>query len=145
MKTTSAEHPEAQQALNEKLEQSGLRATRQRELIYELLLDQPDHPTAEEVFARAKIEMPSISLATVYNCLETFVQCDLVKQVNVDREPMRFCPNLKEHAHFHDLDSGRVFDVDLDAGTIAQLRNVLPTGFDAKSINITFRGTAATR
>jgi Fur family peroxide stress response transcriptional regulator len=86
--------------------------------------------------------MPSISLATVYNCLETFVQCDLVKQVNVDREPMRFCANLKEHAHFHDLHSGRVYDVDLDSRTIAQLRRVLPAGFNAKSINITFRGTA---
>lgn len=145
MKSSPLDHAEARQTLNEKLEESGLRATRQRELIYGLLVDHQDHPTADDIFARAKNEMPSISLATVYNCLDTLVQCDLVKQVSVDREPMRFCPNLKEHAHFHDLSSGRVYDIDLDSRTMAQLRRALPDGFDAKSINVTFRGTAIAR
>jgi Fur family transcriptional regulator, peroxide stress response regulator len=129
--------------LNEKLEQSGLRATRQRELIYDLLLDQRDHPTADEVFARAKAAMPTISLATVYNCLETLVQCGLVRQVNLDREPTRFCPNLKDHAHFHDESTGRVYDVDLDTGSLESLRGLLPSGFEASSVEITFRGRAA--
>ncbi|BET69013.1 hypothetical protein ASA1KI_39310 [Opitutales bacterium ASA1] len=129
-------------ALNEKLGASGLRATRQRELIYHILLDSTDHPSADEVFARAKSEMPSISLATVYNCLETLARCDLVKPVNFEREPTRYCPNLKEHAHFHDIDSGRVFDVELDPETILRLRSSLPRGMDASSIEITFRGSA---
>lgn len=81
-------HP--QSVLSEKLEQSGLRATRQRELIFGVLQEQRDHPTADEVFVRAKAEMPSISLATVYNCLETLAQCNLVKQVNFDRGPTRY-------------------------------------------------------
>lgn len=129
--------------LNQKLGESGLRATKQRELIYDLLLEQRDHPTADEVFARAKTEMPTISLATVYNCLETLVQCDLVKQVNFEREPTRYCPNLKEHAHFHDVTSGHIFDIDLDDQALDGLRKALPQGFDANSVHITFRGTAA--
>jgi len=129
--------------LTETLGQSGLRSTRQRELIYGLLLDQRDHPTADEVFARAKAAMPSISLATVYNCLETLVTCRLVKQVNFERESTRYCPNLKEHAHFHDETTGRVFDVDLDSSTLAALRGLLPNGFEASSVEITFRGQTA--
>ncbi|MGH8017523.1 MAG: Fur family transcriptional regulator [Opitutaceae bacterium] len=128
--------------LNEKLGASGLRATRQRELIFGILRASTDHPTADEVFARAKREMPSISLATVYNCLETLARCDLVKPVNFERESTRYCPNLKEHAHFHDVDSGRVYDIELDASTVARLRKVLPDGFAASSIDITFRGAA---
>ena len=134
---------EQQSALNEKLGQSGLRATRQRELIYGILLEQRDHPTADEVFARAKQEMPSISLATVYNCLETLVGCHLFKQVNFERQPTRFCPNLHEHAHFHDEKTGRVYDIDLDERTLAKLRTVLPEGFEPHAIDITFRGVAA--
>ena len=126
--------------LNEKLGQSGLRATRQRELVYELLLEQRDHPTADEVFARAKRVMPSISLATVYNCLETLAACNLVKQVNLARQPTRFCPNQHEHAHFHDEQTGQVYDVDLDPKTVAKLRAMLPDGFDVSSIDVTFRG-----
>jgi Fur family transcriptional regulator, peroxide stress response regulator len=133
---------DAQTLLNEKLGQSGLRATRQRELIYGILVEQPDHPTADEVFARAKRDIPSISLATVYNCLETLVHCDLVKQVNFERQPTRFCPNTHEHAHFHDEQTGRVFDVDLDARTLAKLKAVLPEGYEANSVHITFRGKA---
>lgn len=137
-------HDEQQNALTEKLGQSGLRATRQRELIYGILLEQRDHPTADEVFARAKVEMPSISLATVYNCLETLVSCHLVKQVNFERQPTRFCPNLHEHAHFHDEQTGRIYDVDLDARVLTRLRDELPEGFEPRAVDITFRGVAAT-
>ena len=137
-------HSESQTALTEKLGQSGLRATRQRELIYGILTEQPDHPTAEDIFARAKRDMPSISLATVYNCLETLVQCNLVKPVNFERQPTRYCPNQREHAHFHDETTGRVLDVALDPTTLTQLRAVLPDGFEATSIEVTFRGRAAT-
>lgn len=135
--------PDHQTALTEKLGQSGLRATRQRELIYGILLEQRDHPTADEVYARAKQAMPSISLATVYNCLETLVGCHLVKQVNFERQPTRFCPNLHEHAHFHDERTGRVYDIDLDDRTLARLRTILPEGFEPRAVEINFRGLAA--
>lgn len=128
--------------LTEKLGENGLRATRQRELIYGIITDRPDHPTAEEVFARAKKDMPSISLATVYNCLDTLVQCNLVKQVNFERQSTRYCPNLHEHAHFHDESTGRVYDIDLDPRTLARLKAVLPDGYEANSVHITFRGRA---
>jgi Fur family peroxide stress response transcriptional regulator len=133
---------DTQMLLTEKLGENGLRATRQRELIYGIITDQPDHPTADEVFARAKRDMPSISLATVYNCLDTLVQCNLVKQVNFERQSTRYCPNLHEHAHFHDEATGRVYDVDLDARTLAQLKAILPAGYEANSVHITFRGRA---
>jgi Fe2+ or Zn2+ uptake regulation protein len=90
---------DSSEALAQRLSDSGLRSTPQREAIYRVLLKKRDHPTAEEVFARAKPEMPMISLATVYNCLETLVQCNLVRAVNFERGPTRYCPNLQPHAH----------------------------------------------
>ncbi|HTQ32102.1 MAG TPA: transcriptional repressor, partial [Opitutaceae bacterium] len=68
-------------AFSEKLADSGLRATPQRELVYNVLIKWRDHPTADEVFARVKTELPTTSLATVYNCLETLVQCHLIRTV----------------------------------------------------------------
>ncbi|MDQ8185596.1 transcriptional repressor [Pelagicoccus sp. SDUM812002] len=129
--------------LHQKLAASGLRSTRQREIVYDAILTKRDHPTADEIFARAKQEMPTISLATVYNCLDTLVQCDLVKQVHLERESTRYCPNLTEHAHFHDNESGTIYDVQLDPATISKLTHLLPQGFDVSSIDITFRGKAA--
>ena len=129
-------------ALAQKLADSGLRATPQREVVYDVLLKKRDHPTADEVFARVKAERPTISLATVYNCLETLVQCDLVRAVNFERGPTRYCPNLRPHAHFHDEQSGKTHDIDLPPALLEKVNSILPPGYDAKSVEIIFRGKA---
>jgi Fur family peroxide stress response transcriptional regulator len=131
---------ESSETLAQRLSDSGLRSTPQREVVYSVLLKKRDHPTAEEVFARVKPEMPMISLATVYNCLETLVQCDLVRAVNFERGPTRYCPNLQPHAHFHDVETGATHDVDLPGGLIDQVKAILPRDFKASSVEIIFRG-----
>jgi Fur family peroxide stress response transcriptional regulator len=133
----------ASDALAQKLADSGLRSTPQREVIFSVLLGKRDHPTADEVYARVRHELPTISLATVYNCLETLVHCHLVRTVNFERGPTRYCPNLRPHAHFHDEASGSTYDIDLPADLLDQIHSILPAGYDAKSVEITFRGSAA--
>jgi Fur family peroxide stress response transcriptional regulator len=128
--------------LAQKLADSGLRSTPQREVVYNVLLKKRDHPTADEVFARVKSELPTISLATVYNCLETLVSCDLVHPVNFERGPTRYCPNLRPHAHFHDEQTGKTHDIDLPPELLERVSAVLPCGYDAKSVEIIFRGKA---
>jgi Fur family peroxide stress response transcriptional regulator len=130
-------------ALAKRLTDSGLRPTPQREVVFKIILEKRDHPTADEIFARVKSEMPTISLATVYNCLETLVSCGLVRQVNLERGATRYCPNLHEHAHFHDETTGQIHDVDLPSDLMKRLHEVLPPGFDASSVELTFRGRAA--
>ena len=130
----------ASEGLAQKLADSGLRSTPQREVVYQVLLTKRDHPTADEVFARVKSEMPTISLATVYNCLETLVQCDLVRAVNFERAPTRYCPNLHPHAHFHDEQTGATHDIELPPHLLEQLKAILPRGFNASAVEITFRG-----
>ena len=120
---------------------SGLRSTPQREVVYQVILAKRDHPTAEEIFARVKAPMPTISLATVYNCLDALVQCGLIKQVNFVREPTRYCPNLHEHAHFHDEKTGEIHDVAIPANLADRLRAVLPAGYTAEHIDLSFRGS----
>lgn len=127
-------------ALAQKLADSGLRATPQRGIVYDVLLKKRDHPTADEVFARVKAERPTISLATVYNCLETLVQCDLVRAVNFERAPTRYCPNLQPHAHFHDESTGATHDIELPEKLLADINAILPPGYSADAIEITFRG-----
>ena len=128
--------------LARRLADSGLRSTPQREVVYDVLLNKRDHPTADEVFARVRVELAGISLATVYNCLETLVQCDLVRAVNFERGPTRYCPNLRPHAHFHDDATGATHDIDLPPAVLAKIKSVLPAGYEANAVEITFRGKA---
>jgi len=126
---------------DETIRGGALRDTPQRRHVYDVLMAKRDHPTATEVFIRAKKTMPSISLATVYNSLEALVACGLVRQVHVDREPTRFCPNLAEHGHFVCEQCGRVYDIELQSGPAQQWK--LPEGFTVSSHEISLRGTCA--
>ncbi len=122
--------------LSSRLADGGFRFTPQREHVYAVLLRKRDHPTAEEVFIRAKRELPDISMATVYNCLEALVRCGLVRQVMLDRGAARFCPNMQEHGHFYCDTCESVFDIALAAETALPL----PKGFKADRYDIAIHG-----
>ncbi len=122
---------------------NGLRMTRQRQEIYKLLMGERSHPTANEVFMRIKESLPNISLATVYNCLEALVQHHIIRQVNFDREPSRYCPNLDEHGHFHDEATGTIHDVKFKPGINLTDILDLPPHTVIKDVEITLRGQLA--
>jgi Fur family peroxide stress response transcriptional regulator len=125
--------------LNQRLARSGLRPTPQRQAVYAILLQKLDHPTADQVFFRAKQMMPDISMATVYNCLETLVHCGLVRQVNVNRAATRFCPNMVEHGHFYCSACGAVHDIFVSGRDPGEAFPV-PEGFKAEHYEISVRG-----
>jgi len=127
------------EALIERLAERGFRFTAQREQVYNVLLQERDHPTAEQVFMRAKQAMPEISMATVYNCLDALVKCRLAKEVNLDRGAARYCPNMREHFHFHCTECGGIYDIDL-AGDPSQPPMDMPAGFAVTGFEISARG-----
>jgi Fur family peroxide stress response transcriptional regulator len=129
------------QYLSEHLSTSGFRFTPQREHVYDVLLAERDHPTAEEVFIRAKRGMPEISIATVYNCLDALVRSGVARQVTVDRGATRFCPNMREHCHFYCDTCENVFDIELSDGGPAGID--LPKGFKATRYEIAIHGVCA--
>lgn len=123
------------------LARRGLRPTSQRSAVYEVLASSFDHPTAEDVFVRSRRVLKTISLATVYNCLETLADCGLVRAVHRDREPTRYCANHAEHAHFHDVANGSVTDVPLSPEAVEYLLSLAPEGFEVSGFELSFRGT----
>ena len=125
---------------SERLNTTGLRLTPQRQQVYDVLLQKRDHPTADEVFMRAKRAMPEISHATVYNCLDALVQCGLARQVTLERGATRFCPNMEEHCHYYCDTCGSVFDVALAADSTIVPR---PKGFEIEHYDIAVHGVCA--
>ncbi len=123
--------------LNDRLATSGLRFTAQRQEVLTVLRARRDHPTAEEVFIRAKRRMPEISMATVYNCLDALVRCGLVKLVMLDRGAARYCPNMAEHSHFRCEACGRIYDIEL--AREAMIPN-LPKGFRLNHSEVSLSG-----
>ncbi|MEQ1859779.1 MAG: transcriptional repressor [Chthoniobacteraceae bacterium] len=139
MKPRATQNP-ASPSAEETIHGAGLRMTDQRRAVYDALMAERDHPTAVDVFTRVRETMPGISLATVYNCLETLTGCGLVKTVNLDRGPARFCPNLSEHAHFHCEQCGTVLDLPLRARRHVADAFDLPEQLAITGQEVAFRG-----
>lgn len=135
-----ASHNEFERELGERLATSGFRFTSQRRCVYDVLRQTMDHPTADEVFMRAKQVLPEISHATVYNCLDALVACGLARKVQAMHGAARFCPNMEDHCHYFCDDCGTVFDVALaaDSTTIPH-----PKGFKIDHYDIAVHGSCA--
>lgn len=114
--------------------------TKQRREVLAVILAERDHPTANSVFARAQKRVPTISLATVYNCLDALVSHGLVRQVNFERESSRYCANLADHCHFQDESSGQIHDVTFKQGIRLEDVLELPPGTEIKHLEISLKG-----
>lgn len=121
----------------------GPRQTEQRKAVFEALMARADHPSAVEVFLRVKTRVPSISLATVYNCLETLAASGQVRMVNHEREPSRYCANLSEHAHHFCSHCGSVTDLPVHTPVPPDQIWHLPEGVTISQQEVSFRGTCA--
>jgi len=127
------------EGLAQRLATSGLKMTRQRQQVFDVVVESHDHPTAEQIFERAKKSNPEISFATVYNCLSVLVECGLVRQVILDRTRIRFCPNMREHWHFYCEACGEVIDIDVPKDGLFHSEKV-PQTFEVNHIDVALRG-----
>ena len=136
--------PPHMKASEHQLQVPGLRMTKQRKEVYRALMDNTDHPTASQLFDNLKDSEESMSLATVYNCLEALVEHGAIKQVNVDRQPTRYCQNSAQHGHFHDQSTGTIHDINFKQGVnLIEILN-LPAGTEITNLEITLKGTLPT-
>jgi Fur family iron response transcriptional regulator len=96
-----------------RLRSAGLRPTRQRTELVELLFaGGHHHMTAESLHGKALKDGVKVSLATVYNTLHQFTEAGLLRQVVVDASRAYFDTNTGDHQHFFVEDSGELIDID---------------------------------
>jgi Fe2+ or Zn2+ uptake regulation protein len=86
-------------------------ASRQRRLVYEIVEESFDHPTAHQVFSKARRTIPSISLGTVYRNLRQLAEQGVVQESKMGGEPARFEVPRKKHYHIWCVQCGRIEDL----------------------------------
>jgi Fur family iron response transcriptional regulator len=98
--------------ISEKLRTAGLRPTRQRVALAELLFGPGDrHVTAEELHEEAVRANVPVSLATVYNTLNQFMAARLLREVAIDGSKTYFDTNTSNHYHFYLESEGKLMDI----------------------------------
>ena len=98
--------------MREKLEQAGLRVTRQRMMIANLLFAKGDrHVTAEALYAESSVIPYPPSLATIYNTLRDFAGKGLVREIALYGGKVWFDTKTGPHFHFYLEDREELFDI----------------------------------
>ena len=119
--------------------EAGLRPTRQRIALADLLFAKGDrHLAAEELHEEALAAGVPVSLATVYNALHQFTQAGLLRILAVEGAKTYFDTNTSDHHHFYIEGENRIFDI---SGGPVQVTNLpqAPEGMEIANVDIIVR------
>lgn len=132
--------PHSQEYATDWLVDAGLRPTRQRVALAELLVGDGNHRhvTAESLFDAAKGSGSAVSLATVYNTLRAFCDAGVLQEITVDGSKSYFDTNTHDHPHFFWEDEGRLSDAPSDQLVIQRLPEA-PEGVEIASVDVVIR------
>jgi Fur family transcriptional regulator, peroxide stress response regulator len=122
---------------------AGLPLTHQRQVIYDTLMRMPGHPSPEEVYAKVRRRIPSISLATVYKNLNRFLKAGLLQEMSVHHGSLRVEVNDHPHHHLVCASCKKIEDIDSEQIGPLQVRGRLPKGFAVQRFSVDVIGLCA--
>jgi len=122
-----------------KLRDAGLRPTRQRIALAELMFRDDDrHISAEMLHTEAAEARVSVSLATVYNTLHQFTQAGLLREIAVESGRSYFDTNTSDHHHFYFENDGHLEDVASNEVVVSSLPTP-PRGAKISRVDVVIR------
>ena len=121
-----------------KLRDSGLRPTKQRIKICQLLFksEKTFHFTINDLAVLIKKNLKQkVSLATIYNTVRAFKKKGYLKEISINSEKTYFDTNTSNHHHFIDESTNEIVDLkDDEVGKIKIKKNL--RGKKVKSIEV---------
>ncbi len=123
-----------------KLEEFGIRSTKQRLELVSLLFDDgaPKHFTAEDLYLEARAKGSKISQATIYNCLHLFCQAGLIREIAIEGQKSFYDTKTDAHPHFYHTQTGELVDADQDVVQVEVTGN-LPPGTVMTGVDVVIR------
>ena len=121
-----------------KLREIGLRPTKQRVKICELLFlrEKTFHFTINDLVKKISNEMnEKISLATVYNTVHVFQKKGHLKEIAINSDKTYYDTNTSVHHHFYDEDTHELIDCDENDIDFINLKKKIP-GKKIKSLEV---------
>ncbi len=100
-----------QQSIESRCESAGLRMTDQRRIIAKTLQNSTDHPDVEQLYSRAVLKDPGISIATVYRTVKLFEEAGILDRVEFNDGRSRYEDAERDHHdHLIDLQTGEILE-----------------------------------
>jgi Fur family iron response transcriptional regulator len=127
--------------IERRVRDAGLRPTRQRVALANLLFAQGDrHLSAEELHEEAVSANVPVSLATVYNTLHQFTEAGLLRILAVEGAKTYFDTNTSDHHHFFVEEENRLVDIEIEKGPVTVINlPEPPEGLEIANVDIVVR------
>lgn len=97
------------------------------------------HPTAEMIYDALKDEIPTISMTTVYNTMNSFLDKGLVTSVIITGTEVRYDYNTSPHHHFQCRKCGKIFNIDVKCSYATGKKKVV-NGHKIEKVHGYFKG-----
>lgn len=126
-------------AIDKRVRDAGLRPTRQRIALADLIFAKGDrHLSAEELHEEAVNAGVPVSLATVYNALHQFTEAGLLRILAVEGSRTYFDTNTSDHHHFFIEGENKIFDIESGPVTVLNLPEP-PEGMEISNVDVVIR------
>ena len=126
--------------MNVKEDIKDLNLTKQREVVLQVIRDEKEHLTANEVFDKAKRLLPTISFATVYNSLRYLKDNGHIGEISFGNGASRFDAMTTRHDHAICTACGKLVDMELDLPAELVKLAAEYSRFKPESLELTLRG-----
>ncbi len=111
-----------------------------RDYILDILRNSSDHPTAIEIFEKLRVDLPHISLGTVYRNLNFLERKGLIKKLDFGYSQRRYDGNTEKHYHIRCIYCDHLQDIPCDTANPLLRRITETTGFKEIQCNIEYTG-----
>ena len=122
------------------LREKGLKITPQRLAIFKILKDNKSHPCAEEIYLKVRKEFPTISLATVYQTLDTLENIGGIRVLRFDKKRTRYDADLSPHHHLICVKCKKIMDLQYDFSKTLKLPRSVNNRFQVNEFKVLFYG-----
>ena len=121
------------------LQEAGLRPTHQRVYIADILFSSGDrHVSAEEILFEIRKRGLSVSLATIYNNLNSFTEVGIIREILTDGSRKYYDTNTSDHHHFFIEESFEIIDIPADdLGIDSEPKP--PPGYEVAGVDVVVR------
>ena len=123
----------------DRLLEHNIKPSMQRIAIMEYLMDNPIHPSADDIYTALSPSMPTLSKTTVYNTLKLFVEHGAALMLTIDEKNACFDSETSLHAHFLCKKCGKIYDLPF-SGETKQVERIDMNGFFIEEIHQYYKG-----
>lgn len=124
--------------LTEELKKRNIKPTQQRLMVLEYLANNPHHPTVDQIYKNLQKLIPTLSKATIYNTIDSFMEAGLLRMITIEENETRYDITTGDHGHFKCGACGKIYDFTVGTENM-QIQEL--DGFSVTDKNVYFKGT----